>query len=252
MKRLLYISGTSGAAIRKDGESLVVSVDGQADRRYPFRLLSQVVLRGDTQVHTAALWGLMTAGVPVSLHNLGGEPCGFALPFRKAERSLSDDAECLLERCDGRMVWSNWMQAREREELRRLVGASERGRWDLRPGKVEARLRQLGGTALEPAIALRRGLVALELAESFVKAGLGPAYIARLEREMEWMTGLTRLLVWEWWFGVARAGRGLPDAMGEWTTAHRAEVRRVEEMRDRVAQWLRGAAWHSTGDMRGW
>lgn len=252
MKRLLYVNGAAGASIRKDGESLLVKVEGQADRRYPFRMLSQVVLRGDTQVHTAALWGLMTAGVPVSLHNLGGEPCGFALPFRQGESKLRDDAECLLERCDGRSLWCNWVDAKERDELRRLAGPRASERWDLRPGKVEARLRKLGGTGLETAVALRRGLLALEVSEAFVEAGLGPAYLARMEKEMEWISGLTRLLLWEWWFGAATTMPGRIDAMGQWALARRTEALRVRRVRDEVARWLRGAAWHSTSELRGW
>lgn len=252
MRRLLYVQGGGVAGIRKDGESLVVQVDGQADRRYPFRMLARVVMRGDTRIHAAAIWGLLAAGVPITLQSSSGEPCGFALPYRSPRRGPTEWAECVLENPDGRGRWQSWVRARERAEIRRVYAQQRWTLGDWRTGAIEQDLRRRSDATVLRATAERRAALAAEAATVFNDEGLAPSYVARLEKEMCLQTDLARILTWRPWVAAITRASGTADARGQWEDDREAEAARVRRWVSQVLQWMEGGAWHDRNDRHGW
>lgn len=254
MKRLLYVMGGGVSSVGKDGASLLVQVEGEADRRYPFRLLARVILRGDTRIHAAAIWGLMDAGVPVSLQSRSGNPCGFIVPFRPRSGRAQENLECLLERADGRSRCTDWLRARERFEILRALGASRWEMPDLRPAAVEAQVRERASNALNAAATQRRGNVLAEVVEAMTEAGFVPGHLVSLEKELGILGGMTRLLLWDWWFRESTQDRAgaRQETIGEWDAVRCQERNRVVHLVLQFTNWLREVEWRATSDMHGW
>src|SRR5690554_6643168 len=87
MKRPLYLAGAA-RAVELDGPALRITVDGRADGRVPFRLLSRVVVRGGVTWSSAALTACFGAGVPLVFLRPDGQPLGLCLPALPSEESL--------------------------------------------------------------------------------------------------------------------------------------------------------------------
>lgn len=252
MRRLLYIHGSGVSDVRKDGESLVVQVEGHAERRYPFRLLSRVVLRGDTRIHAAAIWGLLSAGVPITMQSRNGEPCGFAIPYLAPREGPAAWAECLLENPDGRERWQCWMQARERTELRRVYDRQMWQQFDWRVAAVERDLTQRGGAGALAELQERRTALAGEIATRFVEEGLPASLLARMEKELKVLSALTRILSWQFWAEAVSRGGSCLDGAAEWERDRAVEIKRVHRCVRQVVFWLEGSAWHDRNDPHGW
>ena len=105
MKRLLntlYVS-TSGARLRKDGETIAVDIDGRIARRSPAHLLGQIVLFGETSaspevLHFAAQSGISVAWLGFSgklLARLEGPQSGNVL-LRRAQHRVTADPSAAL------------------------------------------------------------------------------------------------------------------------------------------------------------
>lgn len=105
MKRLLntlYVA-TEGAYLRKDGETIVVEIDGKVAKRSPAHLLGQIVLFGHTSaspdaMHFAAQAGISMAWLGYSgklLARIEGPQSGNVL-LRRAQHRVTADPEQAL------------------------------------------------------------------------------------------------------------------------------------------------------------
>jgi len=252
MKRLLYVRGGGVSSVRKDGLALVVQVEGEADRRYPFRYLSRIVLRGDTRIHAAAIWGLLSAGIPISLLSSDGEPCGFALPFRPARDAPADWVECLLEGPEGKDRWSCWLASRERREVRRVFRLMEWHSTDWRIPQIEKRLMDRSNSETLAALAGRRDHLSSELVLRLSEAGIPPGYLVLLEKQMAWTTRLTRLLCWEpWALAIKADDRELP-LPSRWERDKETECARTQVWVAEILRWLEGSVWRDWNGRHGW
>lgn len=252
MRRVLYVEGGGVAGVRKDGESLVVQVAGQAERRYPFRLLSRVILRGDTSIHAAAIWGLLSAGVPITLQSRNGEPCGFGLPYRLPRQGPTEWAECLLENPDGRDRWRSWILARERTEIRRVYREQEWQANDWRPLAVEKDLTRRSLSDVLAGLAERKSAIAGELVTRFTEEGLPPALLARMERQIQVLSDLTRMLSWHFWAEAIEGPTESGGAAADWERDRAVETTRIQRSVRQFLYWLEGSAWHDRNDRHGW
>jgi len=74
MKKLLntlYVT-TEGAALRKDGENLVVTIDGAEHGRLPFHMLASVVAFGSVYISPSLMQACCSAGITVALLDRSG------------------------------------------------------------------------------------------------------------------------------------------------------------------------------------
>lgn len=100
MKKLLntlYVT-TEGAAVRKDGENVVVSVEGEERMRVPFHMLAAIVVFGAVALTPALIGAAAAAGITVTLLERSGRfqarvegPVAGNVLLRRAQYRASDD-----------------------------------------------------------------------------------------------------------------------------------------------------------------
>lgn len=203
--RPLYLNGGGPLEVAVDGPSLVVRLPQQAERRFPFRLLSRVVVRGDVALPAAVLTACLAQGVPVALLTGTGRPLGFCLPALPRRTAISHLLDLLLSEPEGPDRYKDWLASRERRailDLPRRLGLPPFR--DLRPRSVRASLeRHLArhGLGRIPALAVR-GLTALldaEVTERLARDGVEPRHLGRLGDRLDLRRDFLRLLAWELW-----------------------------------------------------
>lgn len=99
MKKLLntlYVT-TEGASLRKDGENVVASIDGEEKARAPMHMLSSIVLFGPVQVSPAVLGACAVAGITIVFLERNGRfqarvegPAAGNVLLRRAQYRASD------------------------------------------------------------------------------------------------------------------------------------------------------------------
>lgn len=105
MKRLLntlYVT-TEGAALAKDGENLVVSIDGAERLRVPFHLLASVVTFGAVLITPPLIGACAAAGITLVLLDRAGRfqarmegPVGGNVLLRRAQYRASEAPEAIV------------------------------------------------------------------------------------------------------------------------------------------------------------
>ncbi|MFQ5348655.1 MAG: type I-C CRISPR-associated endonuclease Cas1c [Rhodothalassiaceae bacterium] len=101
MKKLLntiYVT-SEGASVRKDGENLVVEIEGAERARVPLHMLASFVLFGPVYVSPALLGACAGAGISIALLSRSGRfearvegPVSGNVLLRRAQYRVSDDA----------------------------------------------------------------------------------------------------------------------------------------------------------------
>lgn len=138
--RTLYLKAMPDLNLVLDGPSLVVTAPGAAARRYPLRLLRQVLLLGPVALSPGVVEALLRQGISLALHDAAGTALGYLWPFRERPDTLADRLDVFWERPDWHWKYENWRRAQERRVIRESVSAISLPRdsaLDLRPEAVE-------------------------------------------------------------------------------------------------------------------
>ncbi len=222
--RPLYLNGGEPVQVLVDGPGLLVRLPERADRRFPFRLLSRVVVRGRVALPPSVLAACLEYGVPVVLLTDAGQPLGFCLPAPPRRSALAHLLDLLLAEPNGPERYMDWLASRERhaivEVLRRMDLPPPR---DLRARSVRAYLeRHLARHGLGRVQPLAfRALTALldaEIVERLARDGAEPRHLGRLADRLDLRRDFRRLLSWELWPASDRllallAGRARPPRL---------------------------------------
>ena len=93
----LYVT-TEGAALRKDGENVVVSVDGEERMRVPVHMLAGIAVFGAVAITPALIGAAAAAGIAITLFERNGRfqarvegPVAGNVLLRRAQYGASDD-----------------------------------------------------------------------------------------------------------------------------------------------------------------
>lgn len=86
----LYLDGSAGLRVRRDGPSLMVVQCARAPGRYPLQRLSRVVTDTRVEWTSEALIGCMQYGVPVFFNNAAGQTIGACYGARRREATLGN------------------------------------------------------------------------------------------------------------------------------------------------------------------
>jgi hypothetical protein len=200
-------AGGKPTRLHLDGPSLLVTRDGEAPQRLPFGRLARLVLQGPVALGPDVLPALLRRGRSVALLAPDGAALGFCLPLVPRP----DDLACLLEQVADRPDWpparDALAAAAERRAVLDLVRRLGLARPELRRTALDRRLLDLVAQRLgrDPPIdapglmARLEALLAAELAQALLDAGLGPRFQDRRLPERDLLTLTCRVLSLELW-----------------------------------------------------
>lgn len=200
-------AGRTPTRLHLDGPSLLVTRDGAVPQRLPFGRLARLVLQGPVALGPDVLPALLRRGRSVTLLARDGLPLGFCLPVVPRP----DDLACLLEQVADRPDWPPALDAlaagAERRAVLDLVRRLELARPELRRTALDRRLLDLVAQRLgrnppldAPTLVARlEALLAAELTQALLDAGLGPRFQDRRLPERDLLGLACRVLSLELW-----------------------------------------------------
>lgn len=252
----LYLDADRPLRVELDGPSLVVAVEAEAARRFPFSRLSRVVVCGPVELPTSALLECLRRGIPVTFLTGDGALAGSALPAQTRNSCLNDRLEEFLERPDWHSLYENWRLAAERRQILNTLARLRRQPSDLRPATVAALLDETLDALANPPARLEafcwlEAAVAALLGELVAAAGLSPHLIADRRPGFHLLRDFTGLLLWRLKAELAAAvsektlspasGRLWRRALASWFEQRRAAERtRATRLVDGFTFWLGG------------
>lgn len=258
-KRTLYLTRTNSGEYREctvtlDGPSLLVQQRGWSPRRYPFRLLRQVVVQGPVELSAPVISACLRHGITVSWHNLQGEALGHLWPTREVPAPLNERLEMLWERRDWHWKYENWRRAEERRAIRETLALLGLNLDDLRPASVARLLRRLadGQTSTGTGawrVRFLRGTLHTLVQENLLRAGLTAECLGRRSVTAQVPEDITELLLWRLYVdllqnppseGTLRIDQLRRECI-EWMEARRhREEQRLRQLLDRLDYFLGG------------
>lgn len=201
LKRTLYLAPKNDLVISADGPSILVSGNGSAARRFPLRLLRQVVVQGPVCFPSAIIEQCLRAGVSVTWMENSGDPLGFLWPARLKPATLNERMEVFWERQDWHWKYENWRRAQERLQVKETLTVLQVSATDLRPVQVErlvirllARRNRL--SALPWRLRFLRGFLLNDTQAWFQDAGVTLENLERRTTPIQLPEDFMRLLFW--------------------------------------------------------
>jgi hypothetical protein len=207
--RPLYVAGTSELSVLRDGPSLRVVQPGRADRAYPLRLVSRLVITGHARLTSAALTACLEHGIPATFLKPDGSPLGYCLPGEARNRDINGLLDDALEHPRFAEWYDAWRRALTTEAMRACLARLSQDVPDPRPDVVtRAIVNALAGSSppLEPSDVHRRleGLLAAHLPRLFVEHGVAPRFLGRPGAPINLFTDVRAMLRWHLWPVAAR------------------------------------------------
>jgi hypothetical protein len=140
----LYLDGTTPLRVVLDGPGLRVRAAGAADRLFPLRRLSRVVVCGKVDWATEALLACAQASIPVSFVRRDGVLRARVLGASPRKDWLRLDALLVefLESPGSVDRYRDWGSARAQQARLELVYEAERGPWPTEPHLLAQLLRE--------------------------------------------------------------------------------------------------------------
>lgn len=211
MKRPLYLTEGQGVRVHLDGPSLLARCDASAPRRFPLRLLSLVVIRGNVSMEFAALGACASWGIPVEILDPAGEVYGYLLPAKCVDPRRAEMLESFLYRVDARGLYEGWRLSMERASVRAALRRLGIVLEDMRVQPAAAALsgavqRRLPAPAARKLLTDLRSLLSGRVAAALVRAGFPAGNTSGQIPGINLAEDLTGILAWRH-YGVAA---GLP------------------------------------------
>lgn len=204
LKRTLYLTAKNNPSLTLDGPSLLIAEDASAPRRFPLRLVRQVVVQGTVALPSPLLEQCLQQGISITWLESSGEPIGFFWPAAETPAALNERLELFWERSDWHWKYENWRRAQERRALKDTLSALQLWLKDLRPEQAERVLlrileRQAVWNALPWRIRFLRGLLLNLVQERFLGSGVTLQSLERRTMAIQLPEDFMRLLFWRYY-----------------------------------------------------
>lgn len=203
LKRTLYLTAKNNPSLTLDGPSLLITEEASAPRRFPLRILRQVVVQGTVTLPSPLLEQCLRHGISITWLESSGEPLGFFWPAVDIPAALNERLELFWERSDWHWKYENWRRAQERRALQDTLSALQLWLKDLRPEQAERVLlrileRQGVWNALPWRIRFLRGLLLNLVQERFLALGVTLQSLERRTAAIQIPEDFMRLLFWQY------------------------------------------------------
>lgn len=253
----LYLDGDQDLYITLAGPALSVRAPLEAERVFPLRRVSRVVVSGNVQWDTDALLACADAGIAISfLHAEDGRPRARWLGRVNDRAGLTQQWMDLLDRPDWSCFYNDWRQAMERQVVLGVIRDLD---LDLRMAadtqNLRAVIQQLAQGFADPAESRRawrfmRGLLSAQVTARLYQLGLVDIAPPAAGSEPDLAGDFTRILAWEFdslilgWFRRrhewARRKRRRPELMEQRELIKLYESRSFRtELAACIVFWLR-------------
>jgi hypothetical protein len=200
--RPLYIEGNSGTWIELDAPALKVTVPEQADRLFPLRRISRVIVSGGVQWRTDALLACANQGITVSFLGDGGAVVARWLGKSGERQSFMQRLADLISRADGKNVYESWYQAMERRVVQSAANSLlKQSQAIVTPRELQAFLteqqKNLSVQPFKPVYNTVRGLMSAQVIQLFHESGLDAESELLQENWLDLPSDFAHLLFWD-------------------------------------------------------
>jgi CRISPR associated protein Cas1 len=199
----LYLNGAASLRVLLDGPGLRIRAPGSADRLFPLRLLSRVIVCGRVEWTMDALLACAQAGIPVTFLRRDGELRArvFGAAPRKDWLRLDALLVEFLGLHDGVNRYRDWVHAQAQQSRRELVYDADRGPWHTERSALAQRLdsharRYARSADLRRFDAQVRALVRIRIETQVIELGIDPNTVDLLINEIMLIDDLTSVLIW--------------------------------------------------------
>jgi CRISPR associated protein Cas1 len=199
----LYLDGTTPLRVLLDGPGLRVRAAGTADRVFPLRRLSRVVVCGQVDWATDALLACAQTGIPISFVRRDGVLRARVLGASQRKDWLRLDALLVefLEAPGGVDRYRDWVHAQAQQARRELVYEAERGPWPVDSRALALLLHQHAqqyarSAELERFDGQVRSLVRIHVETQLHALRLDPDAADLLVHDVLMVDDLTEVLIW--------------------------------------------------------
>lgn len=106
----LYL-GKNAHCLLDDGPSIVVSYPGVAPLRFPFRIVSRIMVDQRAGMDSALMLAILATGIPVTWVDPDGKGIAVALPVRCYPTTLAESMAIMMARADWKQCYHAWLAA---------------------------------------------------------------------------------------------------------------------------------------------
>jgi CRISPR associated protein Cas1 len=199
----LYLDGTTPLRVLLDGPGLRVRAAGTADRLFPLRRLSRVVVCGRVDWTTEALLACAQADVPVRFLRRDGDLLARVQGEapRKDWLRLEPLLAAFLDSPGGVVRYRGWVEVRAEEARRELVYEAQRGPWPTAPELLAQLLHERARRYARSAELKRfdgqvRALAKIHVETQLHELGLDPDAAGLLVHDVRVVDDLAGILLW--------------------------------------------------------